>query len=223
MHYIHTAFVYCHIVEIQGLTKKTLKKYAKQDVKRRIQTGMRKSLLRRETLSDTHYLSGIWKGVYTQRGSNTEMNCMLIIDKQGNVAGCGQDISNYRISGTLRDDGRFKFVKQYEGPSYYHHVNYNGILEWRDQLVIRGKWTIEHTSDGFMLMAPDIGLEGAVLSLCNCSAQEVVGMDYQHKKRKIIGEISEIASGVKEEELFQFSDNELINIAEAICTDEDYN
>ena len=152
------------------------------------------------------------------------MPCTLIIDRDDNIAGRGEDISRFSISGRIEPDGTFKFTKQYEGPTRHHMVFYSGSVEWTDQPVLRGKWNFGGFfgggGDEFMLTVDNVGLEASVISLCCNSAKEVLDMDHNQIRRKVIDALSE---KVSEDELVHLSDKELIKIAEAqskvSCTD----
>ena len=223
------------------LTKKAMKKYAKKYVKKKVKKAIKKGLKEAAQgdeeeeeasdeedeiciLEEMHRFSGHWKGFYRQYGSNHEVQCMLIIDQNGDMAGRGSDISHYSVSGKIEPDGKFTFNKQYEGPRCNHLVVYSGSVEWKDQPVLQGKWNIPSDGqvDDFMIIADNIGLEASVISLCCCSASEVLDMDHQQKRREIIDALSEMVLDVGEDELASLSDEELINVVEALTIDELY-
>ena len=76
-----------------------------------------KNSTKEATISDMHRFSGQWKGYYKQGRFKQQMPCMLIIDQDENMAGRGNDISHFSISGKIEPDGTFRFNKQYEGPT----------------------------------------------------------------------------------------------------------
>ena len=213
------------------LTKKSMKKYAKKYVKKKVKKAVKKGLKEAmeeseeiSILEEMHRFSGHWKGFYRQYGSNHNVECMLIIDHDGNMAGRGSDISSYTVSGKIEPDGSFNFNKQYQGPTSFHLVVYSGSIEWRDQPVLQGRWEIP--SDGqvdcFLLIADDVGLEAAAISLCCYRADEVLHMNKQQKRDEIVDALSEIALDMSRDELASLSDQELINIAQALTLEEDY-
>ena len=142
------------------LTKKAMKKYAKKYMKKKVKKALKKGLKEAaenmggsgseeeeeeeeeeiNLLEELHRFSGCWKGFYKQFGKKQEVECMLIIDQDGNMAGHGSDISSYTVLGKVDPDGNFTFNKQYEGPTSYHEVVYSGSVEWRDQPILQGKW-----------------------------------------------------------------------------------
>ena len=152
--------------------------------------------------------SGQWKGYYKQYEKKQEMPCTLIIDKNGNIAGRGKDISQFSISGKIEPDGTFGFTKQYGGPTQHHPVIYNGLVEWTDQPILRGKWSIGPNRDIFLLTVDNVGLEAFVISLCGSSAKEVLDMDHNQRRKKVIDKLPKKVS----EDL---SDEDLIKVVEA--------
>jgi len=58
------------------------------------------------------------------------MQCLLIVDHDGNMAGRGSDISLYNVAGKIEPDGTFSFFKQFQGPTSFHQVIYSGAVEW---------------------------------------------------------------------------------------------
>jgi len=163
-----------------------------------------------------HRFSGHWKGYYRQWGSNHDMQCLLIVDHDGNMAGRGSDISLYTVAGKIEPDGTFSFFKQFQGPTSFHQVIYSGAVEWRDHPVLRGEWEIPSDGqvDRFLLTPSNIGLEAAIISLSCRSAQEVLCMDHQQKRREIIDALSEIDLDVSSSELASLSDQELVKVAQ---------
>ena len=222
------------------LTKKAMKKYAekyvKKKAKRAIKKGIRDAMRGSKEeepeykegelciIEEMHRFSGHWKGFYRQYGTDHDVQFMLIIDQDGNMAGRGSDISRYIISGRIESDGTFMFHKQYEGPTYNHLVDFSGSVEWHDKPILQGRWTIpsDGQTDDFVIIADEIGMEASVISLCCNSAEEVLGMDYQQKRREIIGALSEIVLDMDVNELASLSDEELVNIAETLTLDELY-
>ena len=172
-------------------------------------------------LEKMHRFSGQWTGYYKQGGRKQVMACTLIVDQDENIAGYGNDISHFSISGKIEPDGMFSFSKQYKGPTQYHVVAYSGSVEWRDQPVLRGRWKIGHFGDEFMLTVDNVGLEASVISLCCSSANEVMDMDHHHKQREVIDALSEIVLDMTEGEFINLSDKELIDVTEALITDEE--
>ena len=211
------------------LTKKGMKRYAKKYVKKKgkkaIKKGLKEAALGEEVfiLEELHRFSGSWKGFYRQHGTNHEVQCKLIIDLEGNMAGSGNDISRYTVSGKIDSDGKFIFNKHYEGPTCHHVVVYSGSVEWRDQPILQGKWTIPSggQSDDFVIIAEDLGLEASVISLCCYSSEDVMAMDHHQKRREVIDALSEIVVDMTTDELNSLGDQELINIAGALTIDED--
>ena len=90
-------------------------------------------------LDELYRFSGHWRGFYRQFGENHNVECMLIFDQNGIMAGKGCDISNYTISGKIKSNGSFKFYKQYIGPTCTHQVVYTGTVEWGTQPILQGK------------------------------------------------------------------------------------
>ena len=219
------------------LTKKGMKKYAKKYVKKKAKKAIKKGLKEASRqaceegdddiclLEEMHRFSGHWKGFYKQWGSKHNTECMLVIDLDGKIAGKGADeVSNYTVSGGIKDDGTFKFNKQYTGPTSCHLVVYTGSVEWIDQPILQGHWTIPSDGqvDEFVIVADNIGLEASVISLCCYSAKEVLDMTYHRKREEIINALSEIVLDMTRAELASLSDEELINVAEILTTDELY-
>lgn len=222
------------------LTKKGMKKYAKKYVKKKtkkaIKTGLKEAAAKAYEdeedeedefciLEELHRFSGHWNGFYKQWGSKHPTECMMVIDLDGNIAARGSDeVSDYSVSGKLEPDGTFEFCKQYNGPTQYHQVVYTGSVEWKDQPVLQGKWTIPSDGqiDDFVIVPDSIGLEASVISLCCYSAKEVLAMNRQQKRREIVDALCEIVLDMSRAELASLSDEELINVAEALTTDELY-
>ncbi len=219
------------------LTKKAMKKYAKKYVKKKtkkaIKKGLKEAAAKYEEdeeaefciLEEMHRFSGHWNGFYKQWGNKYPTECMMVIDLDGNMAALGSDeVSDYSVSGMLEPDGTFEFRKQYNGPTQYHQVVYTGSVEWKDQPVLQGKWTIPSDGqiDDFVIVPDTIGLEASVISLCCCSAEEVLAMSGQQKRQEIVDALSEIVLDISRAELANLSDEELINVAEALTTDELY-
>ena len=225
------------------LTKKAMKEYAKKYVKKKVKKALKDGVKgaaeaylkdgvkgAAEAYEDEegsiqeemHRFSGHWKGFYRQWGSNHDVECMLIVDHDGNMAGRGSDISSYTVSGKMEPDGTFTFTKQYEGPKHFHVVIYSGSVEWQDQPVLQGKWKIssDGQTDCFVLIADDIGLEASVISLTCCSAEDVLAMDEQEKREEIIDALSEITIDISRDELASFSDQKLISIAQTFTIQE---
>ena len=179
-----------------------------------------KNSAKESTISDVHHFSGQWKGYYKQGRHKQELQCMLIIDQDANMAGRGNDISRFSISGKIEPDGTFRFNKQYEGPTQHHMVIYRGSLEWTSQPVLRGKWNIGYSSDEFMLSSGVVGLEASVIGLCCSSAKEVLDMDRNQMRREVIDALSEIVLDMTEDEFVRLSDKELIKVSEALIKGE---
>ncbi len=89
---------------------------------------------------------------------------------------------------------------------------------------MQGKWTIPSDGqiDDFVIVPDSIGLEASVISLCCYSAKEVLAMIRQQMRREIVDALCEIVSDMSRAELASLSDEELINVAEALTTDELY-
>ena len=217
------------------LTKKAMKKYAKKYVKKKVKKAIKKGLKEAAEqayeedseiciLEEMHRFSGQWKGFYKQGGSRHDTECMLVIDLDGNIAGKGTDeVSDYTVSGSIENDGTFKFDKQYVGPTSHHLVVYTGSVEWKDKPVLQGEWNISNCQvDKFVIMANDIGLEASVISLCCYSAEEVIAMSHHQKREEIVDALSEIVEDMTRDELASLSDEELINVAEILTTEELY-
>ena len=221
--------------ERKQLTKKAMKKHAKKYVKKKVKKALKDGIKEAaeayedeedeegSILEEMHHFSGHWKGFYRQWGSNHDVECMLIIDHDGNMAGRGSDISSYTVSGRMEADGTFTFTKQYEGPKCFHVVIYSGSVEWKDQPVLQGKWNIpsDGQTDCFALIADDIGLEASVISLTCCGAEDVLDMDDEEKREEIIDALSEIVIDISRDELASFSDQELISIAQTFTIQEE--
>lgn len=216
------------------VTKKAMKKYAKKYVKKKTKKALKDGLKEAvgggvhedvSVLEELHRFSGHWKGFYRQWGSNHNTECVIIIDQDGNMAGRGSDeVSNYNVSGKIQPDGTFMFRKQYEGPTQYHLVVYSGSVEWNDQPVLQGNWRIPSDGqvDQFVIIADDIGLEASVISLCCYSAEDVLCMNHQQMRKEIVAALSEIVLDMSRSELASLSDEELINVVEALTIDELY-
>ena len=96
-------------------------------------------------------------------------------------------------------------------------------VEWKDQPVLQGEWNISNQQVGeFVIVANDIGLEASVISLCCYSAKEVNSMSHHQKRKEIVDALSEIVLDMTREELISLSDEELINVAEILTTEELY-
>ena len=228
------------------LTKKAMKKYAKKYVKKKVKKAIKKGASEAAAqlgdddeeeeeeseeeggeiciLEEVHRFSGHWNGFYKQYGTDNKMRCMLIIDQDGNMAGHGNDISKFSLSGKIEPDGTFRFEQQYEGPEAYDLVVFSGSVEWKDQAVLQGTWTIpaDGQEDEFMIVPHLVGLEASVISLCCYSAQEVLGMDRKRKRGEIIDALCEMVSGIDKDDLSHMDDDELCNIAEVLTCDELY-
>ena len=217
------------------VTNEGMKKYAKNYVKKKAKKEIKKEL--KETagrafeeeseiciLEEMHRFSGKWRGFYKQGGNRHATECMLVIDLDGNMAGKGNDeVSDYTVSGLIESDGTFKFDKQYVGPTSHPLVVYTGSVEWKDQPVLQGEWNISNQQVGeFVIVANDIGLEASVISLCCYSAKEVNSMSHHQKRKEIVDALSEIVLDMTRDELACLSDEELINVAEILTTEELY-
>lgn len=225
------------------VTKKAMKKYAKKYVKKKTKKAIKKGLKQAAEevededdeeddeedelciLEEMHRFSGHWRGFYKQFGDKHPTECTMVFDQDGSIAALGSDeVSDYSISGNLEPDGTFKFRKQYNGPTAHHLVVYTGSVEWKDQPVLQGNWTIpgDGQIDDFVIVAESIGLEASVISLCCYSAEEVLAMSHQEKRQEIIDALSEIILDLSTAELADLSDEELVNVAEALTADELY-
>ena len=212
--------------------KQHVKKYVKKKAKKALKKGIKEAAQACEDdeddegsfLEEMHRFSGHWKGFYRQWGSNHDVECVLIMDHDGNMAGRGTDISSYSVSGQMEPDSTFTFTKQYEGPTSFHAVVYSGSVEWQDQPVLQGEWEIPSTgqTDCFVLIADDIGLEASVISLTCYNAEKVLHMDHQQKREEVIDALSEVVIDMCRDELASLTDDELINIVQAVTIEELY-
>ena len=157
---------------------------------------------------DLSRFSGQWKGYHKVNGKKQEMAYMLIVDQNGSIAGRGEDISQFSISGKVESDGTFRFTKQYKQPTQHRTVIYSGSVKWTDQPILHGKWNTGQTGDEFLLAVDSVGLEAFVISLCGSSAKEVLDMDHNQKRRKVIDELPKKVSEY-------LSDEDLIKVVEA--------
>ena len=214
------------------LTKKGMKKYAKKYVKKKVKKAIKKAKegacrndydeyeyeCEESVLEELHCFSGHWKGFYRQYGRNYEVECMLIIDQDGNMAGKGCDsVSNYKIDGRIDENGNFRFNKQYIGPTSTHLVIYRGTLEWETKPVLQGQWSIPPSQqDDFVLIPDAVGLEAAVISLSCLSAKEVLRMSNYKRRQEIIEALQEILEDVSADDLSEQSDKQLVQLAEAL-------
>ena len=214
------------------LTKKGMKKYAKKYVKKKVKKAVKKAKegacsddydeyeyeYEESVLEDLHRFSGHWRGFYKQFGTNYEVECMLIIDQDGNMAGKGCDtVSNYKIDGRIDENGDFQFNKQYTGPTATHCVIYRGTLEWETRPVLQGQWSIPPSQqDDFVLIPEAVGLEAAVISLSCLSAEDVLCMSDDERRQEVIEALEEILEDVSADDLSDQSDEQLIQLAEAL-------
>ena len=214
------------------LTKKGMKKYAKKYVKKKVKKAIKKAKegacsddydeyeyeCEESVLEELHRFSGYWKGFYQQEGRNYEVECMLIIDRDGNMAGKGCDsVSNYKIDGRIDENGNFRFNKQYTGPTATHLVIYRGTLEWERKPVLQGQFSIPPSQEKAFFLIPDaVGLEAAVISLSCLSAEEVLRMSNYRMRQEVIEALQEILEDVSADDLSDQSDEQLVQLAEAL-------
>ena len=175
-------------------------------------------------IDSMRFFSGVWRGYYSQYGTNYDVQCVLVFDWDRKIAGKGSDtVSNYTVSGQVNPDGQFEFRKVYSGPTAYHTVTYEGTVEMCDQPVLQGEWCIETTGqrDRFALVLSEVGLDSGVVCMSCVEASAALAMTHDQKRREIVEGLLEVLEGADRDQLTACSDEDLVSLALTLAVEEE--